>query len=303
MKRIVLSFLLFSQFVLCQSKSSDSLMDDFEAGIVKSYVNALDSFATVMPYIGGDTESEWAADSIHVMAGRILDGGMGYEESMCRIYQIQDYLAYGMSYPVAIFGLRNDSVIASYMLNVPGQTNDLFEALAQDGFNDLKSIRWMGLNSLFNIQLYGRLYDKFMETMDEKPIYETVDLSQYSYYTHLLEGPELEGRPQHDIQKMYAALEGALFFNTFSPLILTNAPSREYALSIYDFIIEAADFFDANADPLYKENPELMSNSEYKSFMIKATEYKTAMLRILIHEINLREQNSDSRQSQMTGYY
>ena len=27
-------------------------MEDYEIGIVKSYVNALDSFATVMPYIG-----------------------------------------------------------------------------------------------------------------------------------------------------------------------------------------------------------------------------------------------------------
>lgn len=290
MKKIVLSLLLFSQFVLCQSKSSDSLMDDFEAGIVKSYVNALDSFATVMPYIGGDTESEWAADSIHVMAGIILDGGMGYEESMCRIYQIQDYLAYGMSYPLAIMGLRNDSVIAGYMLNVPSESNILVGAIAQDGFQDLQSIRWMGLNSLFNIQLYGRLYDKFWETIHEKQIYGTVNLGQCPYCIRLLENFVLEGRPQHDIQKMYAALEGALFFNTFSPLILTNAPSREYALSIYDFIIEAADFFDANADPLYKENPELMSNSEYKSFMIKATEYKTAMLRILTQEINQHKQ-------------
>lgn len=290
MKKIVLSLLLFSQFVLCQSKSSDSLMDDFEAGIVKSYVNALDSFATVMPYIGGDTESEWAADSIHVMAGIILDGGMGYEESMCRIYQIQDYLAYGMSYPLAIMGLRNDSVIAGYMLNVPSESNILVGAIAQDGFQDLQSIRWMGLNSLFNIQLYGRLYDKFWETIHEKQIYGTVNLGQCPYCIRLLENFVLEGRPQHDIQKMHAALEGALFFNTFSPLILASAPSKEYASSIYDFIIEAADFFDAHADPLYTENPEPMSDSEYKAFMIKATEYKTVMLRMLTQEINQHKQ-------------
>ena len=260
-------------------------MDDFEMGIIKSYVNALDSFAIVMPYIGGDTESEWASDSIHVMAGIILDGGMGYDESMCRIYQMQNYLAYGMSYPVAIMGLRNDSVIARYMLSVPAEKDAIFEVISQDGFEDLHSIRWMGLNSLYNIQLYGRLYDKFMETMHEKPIYETTDLSQYSYYIDLLKKPELEGRSQHDIQKMYAPLEGALFFNTFNPLIMTHAPSRDYALSIYDFIIEAADFFDAHADPLYTENPEPMSDSEYRAFMKKATEYKTAMLRMLTQEI------------------
>lgn len=290
MKKIVLSLLLFSQFVLCQSKSSDSLMDDFEAGIVKSYVNALDSFATVMPYIGGDTESEWAADSIHVMARSIKDGNMSYYESMCRIYQIQDYLAYGMSYPLAIMGLRNDSVIAGYMLNVPSESNILVGAIAQDGFQDLQSIRWMGLNSLFNIQLYGRLYDKFWETIHEKQIYGTVNLGQCPYCIRLLENFVLEGRPQHDIQKMHAALEGALFFNTFSPLILASAPSKEYASSIYDFIIEAADFFDAHADPLYTENPEPMSDSEYKAFMIKATEYKTVMLRMLTQEINQHKQ-------------
>lgn len=277
----------------------ESIADYFEDGIdrldIESYVNALDSFTTVMPYIGGDTESEWAADSIHVMVRSILDGNMGYYETMCRIYWIQDYLAYGMSYPVAIMGLRNDSVIARYMLSVPAQTNDLFEAIAQDGFNDLNSIRWMGLNSLANIQLYFRLYDKFKETFHEKPIYSTVNLGQYSYYNDLIEKLEPEGRPQHDIQKMYAALEGALFFNTFSPLILASAPSREYALSIYDFIIEAADFFDAHADPLHAEKPEPMSDSEYKEFMTKATEYKTAMLRMLTQEIDSREQHSDMK--------
>ena len=291
MKRFVLFLFLLSQFCICHSKTSDPLMEDYEIGIVKSYVNALDSFATVMPYIGGDTESEWAADSIHVMARSILDGDMDYYESMCRIYQIQDYLAYGMSYPVAIMGMRNDSVIARYMLSVPARTNDLFEAIAQDGFNDLNSIRWMGLNSLANIQLYFRLYDKFKETIHEKPIYSTVNFGQYSYYDDLIEAAELDDWSQNDIQKMSATLEGALFFNTFSPLILASAPSKEYALSIYDSIIEAADFFDAHADPFYTENPELMSDSEYKAFMIKATEYKTAMLRMLVQEINLHKHN------------
>lgn len=42
--------------------------------IVEDYVNAVDSLARAMPIIGGDTESAWTADTVHVMAKRVKEG-------------------------------------------------------------------------------------------------------------------------------------------------------------------------------------------------------------------------------------
>lgn len=293
MKRYSLLLLLLVS-LLCNvhAKPSESLMEDYEIGIVRSYVNALDSFATVMPFIGGDTESDWAADSVHVMARKILDGNLDFNESMCRIYQIQDYLAYGMSYPLAVLALRNDTVIARYALGLPAEDDTIFAAISAGGFKDLHAIRERGLISLFNIQLYYRFHNNYMETFDKGPIYTTVELGQCAMYLNIL--GQLGDRTEHDIQKISAALEGALFFNTFNPLVLTSSPSRESALQIYDFMIEAADFFDAYADPLYQEDPQPMSDSEYKVFLTKATDYKAALLRLITQGISTKMQAPDS---------
>ena len=51
-----------------------SISDSAQKIIVQDYVNALDSFALAMPIIGGDTESTWAADTVHVMAKRVKEG-------------------------------------------------------------------------------------------------------------------------------------------------------------------------------------------------------------------------------------
>ena len=51
-----------------------ALSDSMQKRIVRDYVNALDSFAQAMPIVGGDTESMWAADTVHTMAQRVKEG-------------------------------------------------------------------------------------------------------------------------------------------------------------------------------------------------------------------------------------
>ena len=58
--------------------------------IVQDYVYALDSFAIAMPIVGGDAESTWAADTVHVMAKRVKEGQRAFLESMSEIYQMQN---------------------------------------------------------------------------------------------------------------------------------------------------------------------------------------------------------------------
>jgi len=85
--------------------------------IVQEYVNALESFAKAMPIVGGDAESTWAADTIHVMAKRVKEGQRAFLESMSEIYQMQNYIAYGMSYRIATIGLALDtSKLCNYVL-------------------------------------------------------------------------------------------------------------------------------------------------------------------------------------------
>ena len=94
--------IMFSTRAYCDSIKSIkcgwlSISDSAQKMIVQDYVNALDSFALAMPIVGGDAESTWAADTVHVMAKRVKEGQRAFLESMSEIYQMQNYIAYGMS--------------------------------------------------------------------------------------------------------------------------------------------------------------------------------------------------------------
>ena len=69
----------------CNTKSQEQsgdrytgLNSEIEKEICSKYINALHSFAMVMPTIGGDTESIWAADTIHTMATSLLNKNSDY---------------------------------------------------------------------------------------------------------------------------------------------------------------------------------------------------------------------------------
>ena len=89
----------------CNTKSQEQsgdrytgLNSEIEKEICSKHINALDSFAMVMPKIGGDTESTWAADTIHAMATSLLNENSDYNKTIAGVYLMQSYTAYGLAY-------------------------------------------------------------------------------------------------------------------------------------------------------------------------------------------------------------
>ena len=73
-----------------------TLSESVQKSIVLDYVNAIDSFALAMPIVGNDTESTWAADTVHTMTQRVREGQQSFLKNMVDIYQMHSYIAYGM---------------------------------------------------------------------------------------------------------------------------------------------------------------------------------------------------------------
>ena len=95
----------------CNTKSQEQsgdrytgLNSEIEKEICSKHINALDSFAMVMPKIGGDTESTWAADTIHAMATSLLNENSDYNKTIAGVYLMQSYTAYGLAYFNAVIG-------------------------------------------------------------------------------------------------------------------------------------------------------------------------------------------------------
>ena len=136
-----------------------SISDSAQKIIVQDYLNALDSFALAMPIIGGDTESTWAADTVHVMAKRVKEGQRSFLESMADIYLMQSYIAYGISYFNAVVGLPHDTQkLCSYVLkDMLASSDSLNQTIIADDYKSVKTWNVIRFESILNMQLFYTL--------------------------------------------------------------------------------------------------------------------------------------------------
>lgn len=124
--------------------------------VVQDYVNALDSFALAMPIVGGDTESTWAADTVHTMAQDVREQQRSFLENMADIYQMHSYIAYGMSYRIATIELALDtSKLCNYVLsNMLASSDSLHQAIIADDYKSVKTWNVIRFESILNMQLF-----------------------------------------------------------------------------------------------------------------------------------------------------
>jgi hypothetical protein len=113
---------------------------DAQKKIVNNYVDALDEFVQVMPKFGQDTESEWAADTVHAMALALKQNRYSYQKSLAIISQMLNYTAYGMVYFNATIGAYKEPQLAGYALHLIPQSDSLYHNLEDTEFKDIRKL-------------------------------------------------------------------------------------------------------------------------------------------------------------------
>ena len=141
--------------------------------IINDYINALDSFSQGMPIIGGDTESTWAADTVHTMVQRVKEGHQSFLKNMADIYQMHSYIAYGMSYYNAIIGLPHDTTkLCNFVLkDMLASSDSLHQAIIANDYKNIKTWNDLRFESILNMQLFNTL-----NGMNNQPTYTDSDL-------------------------------------------------------------------------------------------------------------------------------
>ena len=287
----------------CHERSNDSsefltewlsLSPSAQKKIVQEYVNALDSFAMAMPIVGGDTESAWAADTVHVMAERVKEGKRSFLESMSDIYQMQDYIAYGMSYFDAVIGLHNDtSKLCDYVLrDMLASCDSLHQALADKNYRDIETWITIRFETIMDMQLFYTLYG-----MNNQPPYKDEEL----IYTILCRKTlgSITNKEQLTDKELFQAscfLESTSFFKMIVPLISLFDDPSGFAEKNDDYITEAAIYFDSRANPVFShaydgEEMQYLSDKELEDYLVKATKYKAGLLRIATQEMLAMDSN------------
>ena len=284
---------IFSTQAYCNSRKSIecdwlSISNSAQKIIVQDYVNALDSFALAMPIIGGDTESTWAADTVHVMAKRVKEGQRSFLESMADIYLMQSYIAYGISYFNAYVGLPHDTQkLCSYVLkDMLASSDSLNQAIIADDYKSVKTWNVIRFESILNMQLFYTL-----NGMNCQPQYEDRDLNYSVLCQMALDSITCKGQlTDKELFQASCFLESTAFFKMIVPLIILFDGSTGFVEKHKDYITEAALYFDAKADPVINlaydgKEMQFLSDKEFEDYLVKATRYKAGLLRIATQEM------------------
>ena len=273
--------IMFSTRAYCDSIKSIkcgwlSISDSTQKMIVQEYVNALESFAQAMPI------------TVHVMAKRVKEGQRAFLESMSEIYQIQNYIAYGMSYRIAMIGLALDtSKLCNYVLsNMLASSDSLHQAIIADDYKSIKTWNIIRFESILNMQLFYTL-----NGMNSQPQYEDRDLNYSVLCQMALDSITCKGQlTDKELFQASCFLESTAFFKMIVPLIILFDSSSGFVEKHKDYITEAAHYFDAKANPVFSlaydgKEMQFLSDKEFEDYLVKATRYKAGLLRIATQEM------------------
>lgn len=278
------------QFFMLKTIEADWLVisDSAQKSMILENVYALDSFAQAMPIVGGDTESSWAADTVHVIAKRVKEGQRAFLESMSEIYQMQNYIAYGMSYRIATIGLAHDtSRLCNYVLSdMLAGSDSLHQAIIADDYKSVKTWNVIRFESILNMQLFYTL-----NGMNSQPQYEDRDLNYSVLCQMALDSITCKGQlTDKELFQASCFLESTAFFKMIVPLIILFDSSSGFVEKHKNYITEAAHYFDAKANPVFSlaydgKEMQFLSDKEFEDYLVKATRYKAGLLRIATQEM------------------
>jgi len=256
--------------------------------IINDYINALDSFSQGMPIIGGDTESTWAADTVHTMVQRVKEGHQSFLKNMADIYQMHSYIAYGMSYYNAIIGLPHDTTkLCNFVLkDMLASSDSLHQAIIANDYKNIKTWNDLRFESILNMQLFNTL-----NGMNNQPTYTDSDLGYSVRCEMIIDSLINKGQlTDKEIFQTSCFLESTSFFKMIVPLIILFDGSSGFVVKNKDYITEAALYFDEKANHVfdyYYDGKEIqyLSDKKFEDYLLKATRYKANLLRIATQEL------------------
>lgn len=238
----------------------------------------------VMPPLGGDSEADWAADTIKTIGNELLRSEGSNVERLSKIYVMQSLFAYGMNYFRSTISLYTDHAeLSSYALHGPSFTEDDYHKLDSLEFKDLKTYISLATYSQFYTQLIFPLFQ--IANRDEKinfgPLGSSFNTQQITDSLLAINYSE------KDIIKVHTVLDAADFFQSVCLPIQYTTMSDERRSQLYDSIIECATYFDNHAEPIKRqfcEDPskvKALDDKEYREFLSTATRYKCMLLDML----------------------
>lgn len=249
--------------------------------IINEYVDALDEFAQVVPLFDDDTEAQWAADTVHIMAVALKNDHCPITKSLASICQMQNYTGYGMAYFNAIIGSYKDPQSSAFTLSIIPKNASMYKALSDSNFGDVKNLVLYQIISINNMQQFNTLN----RINNDQPVDREIGYTIYCMSV-IDSIANLKDYTKAELFKVSSVLECYSYFQMICPLLKMFSGTKEKFDANSDVIIEAATCYDLVTNPILqsvrdRRKIEVMSDSDFEKWMITAWQHKVKLMKLL----------------------
>lgn len=274
--------LLLSQFTffLCVNAQNDliSQQNDFlheKSNILKNYSKSLMQFNEITYLFDSDIESQWSYEKADSLLSTIDASGKNYYEDLTKVYAAYSKIFYGMSYTKAIHSMVGGS---EYSLEELIAT--IIEPLSGSAvnYNSIAEHELASMYSLVNFYKATEMYqyDLMQSVFDE---YSAESKEIYQYYTaeKAYRISSLETKKLH-YKIMFCFIADVYYINHPDAIGVDNDEYIGYLVGLGEIMDEI---------PFTHESILALSDAEYYSSILKASEVHKEMFDLLIKQLNV----------------
>lgn len=296
MKRlnILLPLIIITVFyVSCSGASNTSEVDnalaydgDFHQEIIKPQVEAWQKVAKIMyPRVSDDTEADWAAQVADSIGNAILaEPSLSNGEQLARLYNMENVIAYGMTYFSAIISSHSNPDASKDALAIIRTSYKDFDTLRLTGFDNPKSIIDYEISTYRNFGLFMELGSQY-EAGEPQFVMNNFNMQKrnvaicHFFFTHMKD--EVQAYRYSEI------VNNTTYFMTFCPLCFWLAGNEFQERNQNEYLI-IGEWFDKKMQIINNCNDETELSSlpeitleKYSTELKKATDYKVQLIQLL----------------------
>lgn len=285
----------------CSAKSSEShsaentsflaFNGNYHEEIIKPELQSWLKVAKVMyPRVCDDTETQWAASLVDSLGNDLMKrDDLPVGEQIARLYEIQDIVAYGMSYFGAVIGSYTNPQASADAMNIIRDTKADMDSLKTVNYEAPELLTRFEGATYYNFGLFLELAFHHGEDLPDYVI-DNQQMQQRNYAMISQLFKQLKDKTQ--AYRYSYIVNNTTFFMTFCPMtyLLATPDFQEKHMNEY---IEMGGYFDSLFSPVKDKMTgnqastlPILTDDEFSKILRESSRIRTIMIDLLANGIS-----------------
>lgn len=254
--------------------------------IIKPEVKSWLKVAKVMyPRVCDDTETQWAAELVDSLGNDLLKrNDLLIGEQIARLYEIQDIIAYGMSYFAAVIGSHTHPEASEEALSIISNTYTDMDSLKRVKYDVADMLTRFEISTYYNFGLFMELGISYGEDTPHY-IINNKQMQEYNYALISQLFTQLTDKTQS--YRYSYIVNNTTFFMTFCPItfLLTGPEFQQKYQTEY---IKIGGYFDSLLSPIKEKiianeasTLPLLTEAEFSKILRESSSARTIIIDLL----------------------